>query len=242
MEKHNLFDDGSQEESDLLGGDAVPERESKKDAEFTGETDTAENSTEDPLDGFTRMDATPETESSVTWSSVGVAILGLLLAVMLLAFSYSAFQRADQLRAWANDTWVVSGQYTNMTNALEGSGFNPVYQITLPDDATIGLQRFDSGMSDPYVPRPGESVEVRGDADGEVTDDFDPRADVVLGIEDGTLQVLSTEDEGSLSGGVTDQSVSQQQVKGWLLAAGGVVVLLGGVLGAIWLRRRDRQP
>ncbi|NHU85191.1 hypothetical protein GWK18_06215 [Kocuria sp. JC486] len=242
MEKHNLFDDGS-EESDLLGGEAVPERgESPED-------DTAENTTEsrdpdprgdDPLQGFSRLDADRASDSSVTWSSVGVAVVGLLLTVLLFAFSYNAFQRADQLRGWANQTWVVSGQYSNMTNALEGTEYNPVYQITLPQDDEIGDQRFDSGMADPYFPRPGESVEVRGEGTGEVTDDFEQSADIVLGVEDDTLQVLATEKDGELDGGVTDRTVSQQQLKGWLWAVAGVVTLGLGVAGAMWMRRRNR--
>ncbi|KAA9393530.1 hypothetical protein FCK90_11615 [Kocuria coralli] len=239
MDKHNLFDDGS-EESDLLGGEAVPAREGEAPggAPETMGNAPAQHHDPDPLQGFQRMDAEHAPTSSVTWSSVAVAVAGLLLAVLLVAFSYSSFQRADQLRGWANDTWVVTGQYSNMTNALEGTEYNPVYQIALPEDPVIGAQRFDSGMSDPLVPRPGQAVEIRGSATGEVTDDFDQRADVVLGIEDGTLQVFATEDEGSLSGGVTDQSVSRQVLKGWLLAGSGVVALGLGIGGAIWLRRR----
>lgn len=238
MDKQNLFDDGN-EQSDLLGGDAVPEREPNA---GTGQsTDGNAVAGDDPLQGFNRMEAENSSESSVTWSAVGVAILGLLLSVLLVAFSYSAFQRADQLRGWANDTWVVSGHYSNMTNALEGSGFNPVYQIALPDDPEIANQRFASGMADPIFPRPGQAVEVRGTDVGEVTGDFDQSADVVLGVQDDTLQVLSTEEQGSLDGAVTDRSVSQQQVKGWLLAAAAVVTLGAGIAGALWLRRRDRD-
>ncbi|MDO5618709.1 hypothetical protein [Kocuria sp.] len=240
MDKQNLFDDGN-EQSDVLGGDAVPERE---DQEIDSPLDAAAEGSgaggDDPLQGFNRLDSETVSDSSVTWSSVGVAILGLLLAVLLVAFSYNAFQRADQLRGWANDTWVVSGHYTNMTNALEGSGFNPVYQIALPDDAEIANQRFDSGMADPIFPRPGQAVEVRGTDVGEVTNDFEQSADIVLGVEDSTLQVLATEKQGSLDGAVTDRSVSQQQVKGWLLAGAALVVLAAGIGGAVWLRRRDR--
>lgn len=240
MDKHNLFDDGT-EESDLLGGEAVPSRESDaSDASTNGAEDVNGNDTDDPLAGFNRLDAEEAPDSSVTWSSVAVAILGLLLAVLLLAFSYNSFQRADQLKGWANDTWVVSGHYTNMTNALEGTGFNPVYQIALPQDSEIADQRFDSGMADPFFPRPGQQAEVRGTDVGDVTDDFEQAADVVLGVEDGTLQVLSNEPQGSLNGAVTDRSVSQQQLKGWLLAGGAVLALGLGVVGAIWVRRRDR--
>lgn len=238
MDKHNLFDDGN-EQSDLLGGDAVPERE--PDAGEGSAEDAHRTGGDDPLQGFNRLDAESSRDSSVTWSSVGVAILGLLLAVLLVAFSYNAFQRADQLRGWANDTWVVSGHYSNMTNALEGSGFNPVYQIALPDDPEVANQRFDSGMADPIFARPGQAAEVRGTDIGEVTGDFDQSADIVLGVEDDTLQVLSTEEHGSLDGAVTDRSVSQQQVKGWLLAAAALVALAAGIAGALWLRRRDRD-
>lgn len=241
MEKHNLFDDGS-EESDLLGGEAVPEREEspEADAAESRESQDGDSRGGDPLQGFSRLDAGSASDSSVTWSSVGVAVAGLLLAVLLIAFSYNAFQRADQLRGWANQTWVVSGQYSNMTNALEGTGYNPVYQITLPQDDEIGDQRFDSGMADPYIPRPGEAVEVRGEGTGEVTDDFEQSADIVLGVEDDTLQVLATEKDGKLDGGVTDRSVTQQQVKGWLWAVAGVATLGLGIAGAMWMRRRSR--
>lgn len=244
MDKHNLFDDGD-EQSDLLGGDAVPEREPKVGTGRTDDTHGAaaagDTTGDDPLHGFKRLDTESSGDSSVTWSSVGVAILGLLLAVLLVAFSYNAFQRADQLRGWANDTWVVSGHYSNMTNALEGSGFNPVYQIALPDDPEIANQRFDSGMADPIFARPGQAAEVRGTEIGEVTDDFEQSADIVLGVQDDTLQVLAAEKQGSLDGAVTDRSVNQQQVKGWLLAAAALVALGAGIAGAWWLRRRGRD-
>lgn len=194
---------------------------------------------DDPLQGFKRLDVETASDSSVTWSSVGVGILGLLVAVLLVALSYSSFQRAEQLQVWANDTWVVSGKYVNMTNALESTGYNPVYQIALPQDGKVSDQRFDSGMGDPLTPRPGQSAEVRGAEIGEVTDDFEQEVDVVLGVEDGSLQVLATEKKDSLDGAVTDRSVSQEQTKGWLLAGGSLIALAVGVVGAMWLRRRD---
>ncbi|MDO4254916.1 MAG: hypothetical protein Q4C81_07215 [Kocuria sp.] len=214
MQKHEIFDDGEEPDLHEEGGD--------------------------PLQGFTRLDAETASDSSVTWPSVGVGIVGLLVAVLLLALSYSSFQRADQLREWANDTWVVSGDYSNMTNALESTAFNPMYKVTLPQDPEISDQQFNSGMGDPISPAPGQAVEVRGTDVGSAADDFEQSVDVVLGVEDGMLQVLDTEKQDSLDGAVTDRSVSQQQVKGWLLAAGSLIALAIGVVGAMWLRRRDR--
>ncbi|ALB04395.1 hypothetical protein KPaMU14_07900 [Kocuria palustris] len=176
-----------------------------------------------------------------TWPPVIAVVLGVILALVLAIASYSAFQRAEQLQGWANSTYAVTGTYTDMTHDLHSESFNPKYAITLPDDEEISAQRFDSGLQDPFTPEPGQAVEVRGEGRGDSVDDFDGEVDVLLGVQDGELQVLSTAEAGSLDGGITDQTVSAQKTRGGLLAAASVLVLGLGIAGGVILRRRSMR-
>lgn len=195
----------------------------------------------DPLEDLGAGDREVTEEAGATWPPVIAVVLGIVLALVLAISSYSAFQRAEQLQGWANETWAVTGTYTDMTHDLHAESFNPKYAITLPEDEEISAQRFDSGLKDLYTPEPGESVEVRGEGRGTSVDDFDQEVDVLLGVQDGELQVLATDDAGSLGGGITDQSVSAQKLRGGLLAAASVLVLGLGIAGGVILRRRSQR-
>ena len=193
----------------------------------------------DPLEDLGAGDREESEVIGATWPPVIAVVLGIILALMLAIGSYSAFQRAERLQGWANETWAVTGTYTDMTHDLHSEAFNPKYAITLPDDDEISAQRFDNGLQDLYTPEPGEAVEVRGEGRGASVDDFDQEVDVLLGVQDGELQVLSTAEAGSLGGGVTDQTVSAQKTRGGLLAAASVLVLGLGIAGGVILRRRS---
>ncbi|WP_144794208.1 hypothetical protein [Kocuria palustris] len=201
-----------------------------------GGTDAAPEG--DPLEDF---DAAGGEEPRTAWPPVIAAVLGVVLALLLAIWSYSAFQRGEQLQGWANRTWAVQGAYTDMTHDLQAQTYNPKYAVTLPDDPEIAEQRFDNGLQDPFTPEAGDTVEVRGEGRGASPEDFDQEVDVLLGIEDGELQVLSTEDAGSLGSGITDRSVSQERTKGTVLAVGSVLALGAGIAAAAALRRRGRR-
>lgn len=192
----------------------------------------------DPLDGFDEHD---EPEPPTTWPPVLAGVLGIVLALILAIGSYSAFQRAEQLGEWANSTWVAQGAYTDLTRDLELDTFNPKYQISLPTDPQIAQQRFDNGLQDPFVPEPGQGTEVRGMDTGGSSADFEEQADILLGVEDGELQVLATEPAGELGTGVTDRSVAGQRGQAIALGVGSAVVLVAGLAAAFWLRRRSRR-
>lgn len=193
----------------------------------------------DPLEDLGAGEREEAVEARATWLPVIAVVLGIILALVLAIASYSAFQRAEQLQGWANSTYAVTGTYTDMTHDLHSESFNPKYAITLPDDEEISAQRFDSGLQDPFTPEPGQAVEVRGEGRGDSVDDFDGEVDVLLGVQDGELQVLSTAEAGSLDGGITDQTVSAQKTRGGLLAAASVLVLGLGIAGGVILRRRS---
>lgn len=201
-----------------------------------GGTDAAAEG--DPLEDF---DGSEDDHARATWPPVIGAVLGVLLALLLAIWSYSAFQRGDELQGWANETWAVPGTYTDMTRDLQADTYNPKYGVTLPDEPEITEQRFDTGLRDPFTPEGGETVEVRGEGRGSSADDFDREVDVLLGVEDGELQVLATEPSGSLGTGITDQSVSAERTKGTVLAVGSVLALGAGIAAAAVLRRRSRR-
>lgn len=205
-----------------------------------GGTDAAAEG--DPLEDLDdgELNGPDDEPAGATWPPVIAAVLGIVLALLLAIGSYSAFQRAERLQGWANETWAVTGTYTDMTHDLQADTYNPKYAVTLPDDPQIAQQRFDDGLQDPFTPEAGQAVEVRGEGRGSSVDDFDQEVDVLLGVEDGELQVLSTEDAGSLGTGITDQSVSAQRTRGGLLAAGSVLALAAGIAAAVVLRRRSR--
>lgn len=192
----------------------------------------------DPLEGFTEND---EPEPPTTWPPVLVGVLGIILALILAIWSYTSFQRAEQLGEWANDTWVAQGAYTDLTQDLELDTFNPKYQISLPSDPQIAQQRFDNGLQDPFVPEPGQGTEVRGTDTGGSSADFEEEADILLGVEDDELQVLAAEPAGELGAGVTDQTVTGQRTQAVALGVGSAVVLVAGLAAAFWLRRRSRR-
>lgn len=195
----------------------------------------------DPLEDFdddgsgSDLDPVP-----VTWPPVLAALLGIVLALILAIWSYTALQRAEVLGGWANDTWSVSGTYTDMTHDLEADGFNPKYALTLPDAAEIADRPFDDGLKDPYTPEPGQATEVRGEGIGSVSGDFEKDVDVLLGVEDGELRVLATEPAGEIGPGITDQTVSGQRTKAIALGIGAAATLAAGIGSAVWLRRRAR--
>lgn len=193
----------------------------------------------DPLEDLGAGEREEANEARATWPPVIAVVLGVILALVLAIGSYSAFQRAERLQGWANETWAVTGTYTDMTHDLHSESFNPKYAITLPDDDEISAQRFDNGLQDLYTPEPGEAVEIRGEGRGASVDDFDQEVDVLLGVQDGELQVLATDDAGSLGTGITDQTVSAQKTRGGLLAAAAVLVLGLGIAGGVLLRRRS---
>lgn len=193
----------------------------------------------DPLEDLGAGEREEADEARATWPPVIAVVLGVILALVLAIGSYSAFQRAERLQGWANETWAVTGTYTDMTHDLHSESFNPKYAITLPDDDEISAQRFDNGLQDLYTPEPGEAVEIRGEGRGASVDDFDQEVDVLLGVQDGELQVLATDDAGSLGTGITDQTVSAQKTRGGLLAAAAVLVLGLGIAGGVLLRRRS---
>jgi len=171
---------------------------------------------------------------TVAWRPIAVGLLGLILGLVLVVSGALAWDGSRRLAGYADRSWVVSGQYQDLTNDLRTKTYNPIYRGVLPADEAVTQQPFDSGLADPRVPDAGEEVVFRGTQTGSGEDDFYPEADALLAVEDGTLRVVETAEAGEFGDGITAGTVAWQRVKAALLTLAG----LGTAGAGIWHARR----
>ena len=174
---------------------------------------------------------------AVAWKPIGVGLLGLLLGLVLAVSAALAWDGSRKLAGYADRSWVISGQYQDLTNDLRTKTYNPIYRGTLPADPAVTEQPFDSGLADPRVPEAGEEIVFRGTQTGSAEDDFHAEADALLAVEDGTLQVVRTAEAGEFGDGVTAGTITWQRVRAALLLLAG----LGAAGGGVWAARRLYQ-
>ncbi|MCM3688855.1 hypothetical protein [Kocuria rosea] len=171
---------------------------------------------------------------AIAWKPIAVGLLGLLLGLVLAVSAALSWDESRRLAAYADRSWVVSGQYQDLTNDLRTKTYNPIYRGALPGDPAVAEQPFDSGLADPRVPTPGEEVVFRGTQTGSSEEDFHPEADALLAVEDGTLQVVETAEAGEFGDGITAGTVAWQRVQAALLLLAGLATAGAGV----WFARR----
>ncbi|MFI7484171.1 hypothetical protein ACH9EU_17365 [Kocuria sp. M1R5S2] len=171
---------------------------------------------------------------SIAWKPTAVGLLGLVVGLVLAVSAALAWDDSRKLEAYADRSWVISGQYQDLTNDLRTKTYNPIYRGVLPADDAVTEQPFDSGLADPRVPEAGEEIVFRGTQTGSREDDFHAEADALLAVEDGTLQVVRTAEAGEFGEGVTSGTVAWQRAKSVLLLLGGLAAAGGG----IWFARR----
>lgn len=175
----------------------------------------------------------------IAWKPITVGLLGLLLGLVLAVSAALAWDDSRRLASWADRSWVVPGQYQDLTNDLQTKAYNPVYRGLLPVDRAVTEQPFDSGLADPRVPEPGEEIVFRGTQVGSREDDFHQEADALLAVEDGTLQVVETAEAGEFGDGITSGTIAWQRAQAALLLVAGLAVAAGGVRSALRLYRRE---
>lgn len=171
---------------------------------------------------------------TVAWKSIAVGLVGIVLGLVLAVSGALAWDESRRLAGYADRSWVISGQYRNLTNDLRTETYNPVYSGVLPTDEAVTEQPFDSGLADPSVPEPGQQTLFRGTQRGDSEDDFHQEVDALLAVEDGTLQVVETVAAGQYGEGITAGTITWQRIQAVLLLVAGI-----GVAGtAFWYARR----
>ncbi|MCD1145141.1 hypothetical protein LQU92_07815 [Kocuria sp. LUK] len=175
---------------------------------------------------------------AVAWKPIGVGLLGLLLGLVLAVSGALTWDDSRRIAGYADRSWVVGGQYQDLTNDLRTKDYNPVYRGVLPADPAVAEQPFDSGLADPRPVEPGEEIVFRGTQTGSREDDFHAEADALLAVEDGTLQVVATDEAGAYGEGITAGTVAWERTEAALLVLGGLAVAGAGLWWArrLWLR------
>jgi len=171
---------------------------------------------------------------AIAWKPIAVGLLGLILGLVLLVSAALAWDDSRRLAGYADRSWVISGQYQDLTNDLRTKTYNPVYRGVLPTDEAVTQQPFDSGLADPRVPEAGEETVFRGTQTGSREQDFHQEADALLAVEDGTLRVVATDEAGAFGDGITGGTILWQRVQAALLALAG----LGAAGAGVWYARR----
>ncbi|WP_298588914.1 hypothetical protein [uncultured Kocuria sp.] len=171
---------------------------------------------------------------SIAWKPTAVGLLGLLLGLVLAVSAALAWDDSRKLAGYADRSWVISGQYQDLTNDLRTKTWNPIYRGVLPADEAVTEQPFDSGLADPRVPEAGEEIVFRGTQTGSTEDDFHQEADALLAVQDGTLQVVETAEAGEFGDGITAGTIAWQRAQAALLLLAG----LGAAAGGVWFARR----
>ncbi|MEX5271230.1 hypothetical protein [Kocuria sabuli] len=171
---------------------------------------------------------------SIAWKPTAVGLLGLVLGLVLAVSAALTWDDSRKLAGYADRSWVISGEYQDMTNDLQTKTYNPIYRGALPADEAVAAQPFDSGLADPRVPEAGEEIVFRGTQTGVRAGDFHQEADALLAVEDGTLQVVETDQSGEFGNGITAGTITGKRVGAALLLLAGLGVAAGGV----WYARR----
>lgn len=174
------------------------------------------------------------TRRAVAWKPTAVGLLGIVVGLVLAVSAALAWDDSRRLARYADRSWVVPGQYQDLTNDLRTKTYNPIYRGVLPADEAVTAQPFDSGLADPWVPAAGEEIVFRGTQTGSGQDDFHQEADALLAVEDGMLQVVETAEAGEFGDGITAGTIAWQRVEAALLLLAGLGVAGGGV----WFARR----
>jgi hypothetical protein len=150
---------------------------------------------------------------SIAWKPTAVGLLGLLLGLVLAVSAALAWDDSRRLAGYADRSWVISGQYQDLTNDLQTKTWNPIYRGVLPADEAVTEQPFDSGLADPRVPEAGEEIVFRGTQTGS--------------------------EAGEFGDGVTAGTIAWQRVQAALLLLAGLAAAGGGVWFARRLYRRE---
>lgn len=173
-------------------------------------------------------------------AAIGTMLAAVIFAILLSLFGIRSMNEANANEGYEGRTWVMSGSYVDLTPDLQTKSNVAIYQGALPADQRLVGADYRSDLQDvQQIKSVGETVKFRGSQTGDVREDFPEKVDALLVEKDnGELQVVRTGDEGSLKE-VTSSTVTTQRILGWVMMAGALLVLVGGVAGTIYFFRKE---
>lgn len=177
-------------------------------------------------------------DSRSRWITVALVALATIIALILCVFGVRALTNASANEGYEDKSWVVTGTLADLTPDLVSTSNNGVYNAQVPADDRVNGKVYKSQFKDPVKVYAGDTIQFRGGQVGAVKSDFPEKADALIAENDsGQLEVVRAGKEGSLKP-VTASLVNQQRMFGWGSLLGAVLILGGGIWGAIRLNRR----
>lgn len=184
-------------------------------------------------------DALRSHRSRWRWITVAIVLVALIGCGLLCFKGIRDIEDAEQNESYAGHSWVMQGEYVNMTQDLQTKTYNGVYAGKLPSDIDQDYSAFDGGISDPKKVQKNGQVQFRGTQTGVQKQDFPAYVDALVTVDGDTLKVVRTTEMGTMSP-VTQDGIDAQRRTGWLMVGAGAVVLLAGAAGAVYGVRRTR--
>lgn len=168
-------------------------------------------------------------------------MFSIIAAVVLAVLGVRAFNQAGDDAVYADKTWVISGDYKDLTPDLNSTSNVAVYTGALPNVAEVNEKTYRSNLGDAAVVSAGEPIEFRGSQTGQSKGEFPEKVDGLLVLTpNDELTVLRTGEPGEVEP-ITASSVNGTRIKGGVEIALALAVLGGGIFGAMQLAKRNRQ-
>lgn len=181
-----------------------------------------------------------EERPGVNWLSVLSAVVAVVVAIILAVVGVRSFAWVNANADYAGHSWVVQGTYQDLTPDLVTKENVARYKGNLPADDALNGKTYVSNLKDKYKVNSSATVEFRGSQTGDVPADFPREVDGLLVENNGQLEVVYTAEKGTLKP-VTEGQVTGHRVAGIASIIGAILVLLGGMVFAVWLNRRSRN-
>lgn len=181
-----------------------------------------------------------EERPGVNWLSVLSAVVAVVVAIILAVVGVRSFAWVNANADYAGHSWVVQGTYQDLTPDLVTKENVARYKGNLPADDALNGKTYVSNLKDKYKVNSSATVEFRGSQTGDVPADFPREVDGLLVENNGQLEVVYTAEKGTLKP-VTEGQVTGHRVAGIASIIGAILVLLGGIVFAVWLNRRSRN-
>lgn len=181
-----------------------------------------------------------EERPGVNWLSVLSAVVAVVVAIILAVVGVRSFAWVNANADYAGHSWVVQGTYQDLTPDLITKENVARYKGNLPADDALNGKTYVSNLKDKYKVNSSATVEFRGSQTGDVPADFPREVDGLLVENNGQLEVVYTAEKGTLKP-VTEGQVTGHRVAGIASIIGAILVLLGGIVFAVWLNRRSRN-
>lgn len=181
-----------------------------------------------------------EERPGVNWLSVLSAVVAVVVAIILAVVGVRSFAWVNANADYAGHSWVVQGTYQDLTPDLITKENVARYKGNLPADDALNGKTYVSNLKDKYKVNSSATVEFRGSQTGDVPADFPREVDGLLVENNGQLEVVYTAEKGTLKP-VTEGQVTGHRVAGIASIIGAILVLLGGMVFAVWLNRRSRN-